>query len=142
MVGMSVAEKAAQKKQAQREIDAKKPAQSTMDWAALNQKWTEDAKAAEAGSLDATITAIEATTAGEVYGEKAKDPDRAVMNLEITASDGKVFHETFSLPEGAGSWRNKAFKLGIFVSKYGSAPVPGMAVKVGFNAEGFYKLEM
>jgi hypothetical protein len=148
MVGASVSEKmaekrrlAAQKEQAHQDIAAE-PGQKVFDFGALRQKWEEEAAAAKEGSLDATVTNLVMSTAGTVYGDKAKDPDREVVSMEITASDGKVFTETFSMPEGAGSWRNKAFKLGIFLAKYGKVPEIGMPVKVAFNDDGFYRLAM
>jgi hypothetical protein len=139
MVGKSVAEKALEKRA--KEVLAQ-PEQTAFDFAALNRKWMDEARMAKDGSLDATITNMTVTNAGAVYGDKAKDPERSVISVEITASDGKTFTETFSMPDGAGSWRNKQFKLGIFLAKYGNTPEIGMAVKVAFNEEGFYRLAM
>lgn len=116
--------------------------QQKFDWQKLSEKWKKDAEDAKNGSLDATITDMVITNAGAVYGDKAKDPERFVMSMKITAQDGKQFTETFSMPEGAGSWRNKQFKLGQFLNKYGDMPAVGMAVKVAFNDEGFYRLAL
>jgi hypothetical protein len=111
-------------------------------WANMNAKWAKDAEEAKVGNLTGTITDLINTTAGQVYKDKAKDPERPVINIEITASDGKKFYETFSYPDGAASWRNSKFKLGIFMKVYGKLPEVGMSVKVGFDADGFYTLTM
>ena len=108
--------------------------------AKLEAKWKKDAEEAKTGSIEGKITDVIPTTAGLVYGDKAKDPDRPVLHCEITASDGKVFHETFSQPEGASSWRNTKFKLAQFLLAYNDLPKVGLTVKVGFSEDGFYKL--
>jgi len=151
MVGKSVAEKAHDKlreaaiRTAKEENATEAAAKAKIDsqyWANLQKKWAQEAEDAKTGELDGKITDMKDTTAGEVYGDKAKDPDRAVIQLEITASDGKKFHEAFSHPEGAGSWRNSKFKLGLFMKKYASFPHIGQSVKVGFDSDGFYTLTL
>ena len=116
------------------------PAADKDYWKKLNEKWAKEAKDAQTGELEGKITDIIPTPAGMVYGDKAKDAERPVLQLEITASDGKIFHEAFSQPEGAGSWRNSKFKLGQFLARYGVLPSIGLPVKIGFDTDGFYKL--
>jgi len=116
------------------------PADSPEFFRRLQEKWKKEAEEAKTGTLDGEVSDITVSTAGDVYGDKAKDPARPVLHVEITASDGKKFHETFSQPEGAGSWRNSKFKLGQFLARYGSLPDVGIKVKIGFSEDGFYKL--
>jgi hypothetical protein len=146
MVGKSISEKQADKRKEEAQKEQKwsevavNPSQET--WAEMAERFKKEAQQAKEGSLDGEITAILQTTAGEVYGDKAKDAERPVMSVHITCKDGKEFTETFSMPSGASSWRNKDFKLGNFLNKYGNLPMVGMPVKVMFNDEGFYRLNM
>jgi len=92
-------------------------------------------------SFTGEINGIEESTAGEVFGEKAKNPNREVVQLSIRVKEtSDEFVETFTLPAGIGTWRNKKFKLAQFVNKYGGLPEPGMAVTVVLNDEGFYRV--
>lgn len=92
-------------------------------------------------SFTGEINGIEESTAGEVFGEKAKNPNRRVIQLSIKVKEtSDEFVETFTLPAGIGTWRNKKFKLAQFVNKYGKLPEPGMPVLVVLNDEGFYRV--
>jgi len=151
MVGKSIAEKAHDKLRAQSiktaELDeaTRDPAQSGIDpnyWKSLHEKWAKEMEDSKNCTLEGTITDLIDTTASHVYGDMAKDPSRPVIHAEITASDGKKFHETFSHPEGPGSWRNSKFKLGLFLKKYGDLPKVGMKVNVGFDNDGFYTITL
>lgn len=91
--------------------------------------------------LTGTIDHIEAMTAGEVYGESAKDPTREVIQVYVKVDQtGDVFKVAFTLPFGSISWRNAEFKLGKFVAKYGDLPEPGTVVNVELGRNGFYDL--
>lgn len=92
-------------------------------------------------SFTGVINGLEESTAGEVFGEKAKNPKREVVQLSIKVQEtSDEFVETFTLPVGIGTWRNKKFKLAQFVNKYGKLPEPGMIVTVVLNDEGFYRV--
>lgn len=92
-------------------------------------------------NLTGTIDHIDAMTAGEVYGEAAKDPSREVIQVYVKVDQtGDIFKAAFTLPYGSISWRNAEFKLGLFVNKYGDLPTPGQAVEVDLGRNGFYDL--
>ena len=59
-------------------------------------------------SFTGEITGLEESTAGEVFGEKAKNPNRKVVQLSIRVKEtADEFVETFTLPAGMGTWRIK-----------------------------------
>ena len=95
----------------------------------------------EPENLTGTIQKVDVMTAGEVYGESAKDPTREVIQVYVKVDQtGDVFKAAFTLPFGSISWRNAEFKLGKFVAKYGDLPEPGTVVNVELGRNVFYDL--
>lgn len=94
---------------------------------------------ADYNNLTGKIVKITPATAGEIYGDSAKDPDREVISVKVEIEQtGDSFNETYTLPLTALSWRNKAFKLGLFRHKYGKLPEVGQAVNVELGSTGFF----
>lgn len=111
------------------------------------EELAEEANRAESGELEGTIVDIEETTAQEIYGEAAEDPDRAQVIVTVALTDDvdrdlEEFTDNFSLPLGPRSWRNTDFKLGKFRRKYGELPTEGMTVNVGLNRKGYYRMAL
>lgn len=109
------------------------------------KSWDEMREEAEASAtvdyntLIGTIVKITPTTAGEIYGDSAKDPDRDVISVRVEIKQtGDSFNETYTLPLTSLSWRNKAFKLGLYRTKYGKLPEVGDTVKVELGSTGFF----
>lgn len=94
---------------------------------------------ADYNNLTGTITHITPSTAGEIYGDSAKDPEREVISVKVEIEQtGDSFCETYTLPLTSLSWKNKAFKLGLFRHKYGQLPEVGQVVKVELGSTGFF----
>lgn len=97
----------------------------------------------ELENLTGTIQKVDVMTAGDVYGDQAKDPSREVIQVSITVDQtGDTFRCAFTLPIAAISWKNKTFKLTQFVEKYGDLPEVGGAVEVTTGKNGFYDLAL
>lgn len=91
--------------------------------------------------MNGEVTDVRVTTAGEIYGDIAKDSTREMIQVYVKVSEtGDTFKAAFTLPYGTISWRNKDFKLGKFVAKYGDLPEPGTVVNVELGRNGFYDL--
>ena len=87
------------------------------------------------------ITEIVETTAGEIYGDEANDPDRANIQVGVSVDEfGQEFVENFSLPTSPKSWLNANFKLKQFKDEYGSVPEEGMEVQCRLGSDGFLEL--
>jgi uncharacterized OB-fold protein len=92
----------------------------------------------EEGKLfEATITAIEMTTAGEVYGEKAKKPEKAVAVLRF-AAPGIEGSESM----GYAPIPHKRSNLYAHVVRYGKAPFVGQRVQVKMDEQGFWRIAL
>ena len=91
--------------------------------------------------LSGAVIFVDLTTAGEIYGDVAKDATRDMIQVQIRVKEtGDTFKAAFTLPFGAISWRNKDFKLGKFVSRYGDLPEIGQKVEVKTGNNGFYDI--
>lgn len=102
-----------------------------------------EASKTELENLTGIIQKIDVLTAGDVYGDQAKDPDREVIQVHIFVEQTKdVFRCAFTLPLAALSWKNKSFKLGQYVEKYGALPEVGKKVSVTSGKNGFYEIEL
>lgn len=93
-------------------------------------------------NMTGVIRSIDIMTAGDVYGDKAKAPDREVLQCLISV-DGTadMFKAAFTMPTSAISWKNEEFKLGKFLVKYGDLPEVGTKVSI-IMTRGFYDLEL
>ena len=89
---------------------------------------------------EGTIREIMQTTAGDVFGDKAENPDRDVILMKVEVTDGETFSETMSLPKTPGSWKRENFKLAAFVKHYGEMPDVGMKVQVKISDDGYYRV--
>lgn len=91
------------------------------------------------------ISDIDQTTAADIFGEDAHNPDREVIEVLVDTEAGDDFTQVFSLPNPdnpARSWSNPNFKLGQFRSKYGSVPEQGMEVNLTVDDSGFLAIEL
>jgi len=95
------------------------------------------------------VEAVEIKTAGEVYGEKARNPDKVV----VVVTTKKGARMALGLPKGteyrdgifvivdkiaaARSLKNQNSKMVQWIRKYGKAPHVGQKVKVTVNEAGF-----
>ncbi|MCC7570562.1 hypothetical protein KO465_04400 [Candidatus Micrarchaeota archaeon] len=117
-----------------------------MDWNSIRnelKKSKENAQKPLPEKLRGQITDIVETTAGEVYGEYAKDPDRAVINVRVEVCEtGDRFRSAFTLPQGRASWMNPTFKLRQFTAKYGDVPDIGMVVDVCVSNDGRFDIDL
>lgn len=100
------------------------------------------------------ITAIEVLKANEVFGDKAKEPDREVVR--ITTSKGA--RETHSLPKGlevkggdflvtdkisaSRSLSSNNSWFGRYMRKYGTSPKVGQDVLVSVQGNGFLAIRV
>ncbi|TDA31920.1 MAG: hypothetical protein DSO03_03875 [Hadesarchaea archaeon] len=75
------------------------------------------------------ITAVEATTAGEVYGEGAKRPESQILLLKA----GEEVVGKIPLPEKM----TRRTALYRFIQRYGQAPRPGLKIRVKENERGY-----
>lgn len=109
-------------------------------------KLTEEAESNSDVDITAEITEITEKTAAEVYGAKnANEPDREMIVLTVRVNgDAAVteFEDSYSLPAGPQSWSNPQFKLKRFRDTYGELPEEGMAVDVGYNSDGFLRVQL
>jgi hypothetical protein len=101
---------------------------------------------------EATIQRISITSARDIFGESARNPDKGMVVLELD-SGVKV---NLPLPQGlewtgkdwqitdrlklARSLKNPSSKFAAFLRAYGSLPRPGMKVKTTLNERGFLRL--
>jgi hypothetical protein len=94
------------------------------------------------GTLAGVVVAIDLSTAGEIFKEAAKDPEREVIVLNVEVPEHKqTFKKTFSAPASPASWKNKSFGLGLYAKKYGHPPRVGDKVEVSIGEEtGYYEL--
>ena len=91
--------------------------------------------------MTGAVIFVDLTTAGEIYGDVAKDRPREMIQVQTRVKEtGDTFKAAFTLPFGAISWRNKDFKLGKYVTKYGDLPEIGQAVEVKTGDNGFYDI--
>jgi hypothetical protein len=116
--------------------------QSTIDEtsADIQRRLAESEKLSQKEIFDGEILSMTASTAGEVFGDDAKKPEREVIKVHVRVETGEEFEETLSMPSGVRSWRNAAFKLANFKKRYDKIPEVGDAVKVKIDAEGFFRL--
>ncbi len=89
----------------------------------------------EGQTFKAEIVRIEMAKAGDVYGEKAKDPDKAVANLHFEA-DGIAGRATLSYTRVPNA-KSNLFK---FMKRYREAPHRGQTVDVAQDEDGFWRL--
>ena len=91
--------------------------------------------------MSGAVIFVDLTTAGEIYGDVAKDATREMIQVQTRVKEtGDTFKTAFTLPYGAISWRNKDFKLGKYVSKYGDLPEVGQTIQVKTGDNGFYDI--
>ena len=104
------------------------------------------------GEERSKIVGVDIKRAQEVYGEKAKDPERSVA--VITAENGANL--TMGVPKGMsyndGAWsiesklkamrsiQNKLSNFGAFLRKYGHYPNVGVGVETGIDDSGFARI--
>ena len=92
--------------------------------------------------MNGEVTDVRVTTAGEIYGDIAKDSTREMIQVYVKVSEtGDTFKAAFTLPHGAISWRNKDFKLGKYVTRYGDLPEIGQKLSVKTTDNGFYDID-
>ena len=100
------------------------------------------------------ISAIELMKAEDVFGDKAKEPDREVCRITTT----RGARETHSLPKGlevvkgeflvtdkiaaSRSLSSNNSWFGRFMRKYGSAPKVGQSVTVSVQGNGFLAIRV
>jgi len=111
----------------------------------------QEAEQAEQITAKGEITDIEETTASEAYDGNEVGDDREVLAVTVEpeldgdddeTSDVGSFDMIFSLPKGAASWNNPAFKLGKFKRRYGQLPREGMEIDLTTNENGFYRIDL
>lgn len=115
-----------------------------IDYATIRKSLAASKSVAEkpiSGKLTGKITDIQVTTAGDVYGSEAKDPDREVINVRVEVDQtGDRFKMAFTSPIGRASWTNPTFKLALFCQRYGDLPDIGMPVDVEVTNGGHYNI--
>lgn len=105
----------------------------------------QQAEQADEHTFSGEISEIEESTTGEVYGDEARNSDREVIIVSVTVettTDTMEFSDTFSLPAGPQSWHNPNYKLGKFHEKYGELPRADMEVEVGYNDDGYLRINV
>ena len=102
----------------------------------------------------AKIIKVEAKKAGDVFGSKARDPNRIVLVVETD----KGSRDTYSLPKGlvfengeykvvdeialARSFTNSNSRLRQFYMKYRTLPKPGVEVEIKIDSKGFARIAL
>jgi hypothetical protein len=98
------------------------------------------------------IVAVEIKKAAELFGDKAKQPDRDIVKLRTENGADLVFSKPKGLEYIDGKWvvknrvqavrsvRNKLSKFGRFMEKYGCYPVVGTTVETSIDDSGFVKI--
>jgi hypothetical protein len=93
--------------------------------------------------MDGIIETVITSTAGDLFGDKAKDPEKQMIEITVkVTSDGSVFKESYSFPKGPASWKNDSFKLGKYRQTYGKVPAVGDKVLVSLDDKGFYRVSV
>ena len=86
----------------------------------------------------ATITKIENTTAGNIYGKSAKEPKQPVFVISANVEGIEIRIATINKP--ASKYISPKHKLAQFKQRYGQLPKVGMKLDVATDAKGFWKL--
>lgn len=97
----------------------------------------------EGKEYKATVTQIEVTKAGEIFGDKAKEPDKDVVRISFEGPEGVAGNATISAPgisKGKVIARNPKSNLFKYVKHYGHGPRKGDAVIVRMDEDGFFRL--
>lgn len=94
----------------------------------------------------AKIVALRVTTAGEVFKDKAKQPDLETLALDFEGPGGVEGTGYLSAP-GIGDGgqlvvRNPKSNLYRFVKRYKKGPRVGMPIEVFIDDKGFYRIRL
>jgi len=103
----------------------------------------DEADTAQRGEINGEIIDITESTAEDIFGEAATNPDREMIDITVEISvSGDSFTEALSLPIGPSSWANPKFRLGKFHEKYGELPTVDMVVDVSVDRDGYYRISL
>jgi hypothetical protein len=86
----------------------------------------------------AKITRIETRKASEIYGKKAKTPDKALFEIyaKIEEWEGRIG----TIPKPSSKYVSPKSKMARFLEKYRKPPEEGMMVDAATNAKGYWTL--
>lgn len=117
-----------------------------LDMAEYNQEaLMDDFESHESAEYTGEVVSIEETIAGDVYGDKAREPERPMISLTVevdTETGDDEFDTSYTLPKSALSWENPSFRLGQFIDRYGQPPEEGMDVDIEFSDDGFLRIAL
>ncbi|MGO9645893.1 MAG: hypothetical protein ACLPY5_14250 [Candidatus Bathyarchaeia archaeon] len=88
----------------------------------------------------ATITKIENTTAGNIFGKSAKDPKQSVFVIYANVEGIDTRIATINKP--ASKYISPKHKLAQFKQRYTQLPKVGLRVDAVTDAKGFWKLAL
>ena len=98
----------------------------------------------EGDTYPAKVTALSVVPASEIFGEKAKEPERPTIRGEFEGPGGVSGNFNLSAPgitpDGKVIARNPKSNLFKYVEKYRKGPFVGQSVEVAINKDGFYRL--
>lgn len=98
----------------------------------------------EGDTYPAKVTALSVVKASEIFGEKAKDPERPTVRGEFEGPGGVTGNFNLSAPgitpDGRVIARNPKSNLYKYVKKYHKGPFVGQGVEVSIDKDGFYRI--
>jgi len=98
----------------------------------------------EGDTYPAKVMALKVLPASEIFGEKAKDPERPTIQMAFEGPGGVNGKANLSAPgitsDGKVIARNPKSNLYKFVKKYRKGPHVGQSVEVSIDKDGFYRL--
>jgi hypothetical protein len=98
----------------------------------------------EGDTYPAKVTALDVVKAVDIFGDKAKEPDRPTIRGEFEGPGGVSGNFNLSAPgitaDGKVIARNPKSNLYKYVKKYHKGPFVGQAVVAAINEDGFYRL--
>jgi hypothetical protein len=86
----------------------------------------------------ARITHVETKKAAEIFGQKTKTPEQAliVIYANVNGWEGRVG----TIPKPTARFVSPKSKMAKFIQRYKKPPEPGMNVEVQTNAAGYWSL--
>ncbi len=89
---------------------------------------------------------IEIKKASDIFGEKAREPDKDMVEFGFEGPGGVEGKASIAAPgitpDGRVIVRNPKSFLYMFVKKYGTGPKPGLPVEVFIDENGFYRVKL
>ena len=98
----------------------------------------------EGDTYPAKVTGVEVKSAGDIFGDKAREPEKPMIEVSFEGPGGIEGRTTYSAPgitsDGKVIVRNPKSFLYLFVRKYKKGPAIGLPVEVAIDENGFYRI--